>query len=224
MSVDLRNSDKLLTTTRGVRKRLDFDKPVDPALIESAVKVALQAPTAGELYPVEFVVVTDPARRKQMGEIYADAHLPYLDEFDPFALPGLAPDGVEKARRHIDLIRWHTRNVHRAPVHVHVVGKGRYTHEPEQPDFQQASLYGCVLPPAWSLMLALRARGIGSSWCTIHTQEPFRTRTCQLLELPENYSLGVFLPCGYYTGKDFKPAERPAINEVLHWNEWSNSP
>ena len=28
------SADELLTTTRSVRKRLDFDRPVDPVLIE----------------------------------------------------------------------------------------------------------------------------------------------------------------------------------------------
>ena len=45
MSVDLANSDKLLTTTRGVRRRLDFDRPVERSVIEECVDVALQAPT-----------------------------------------------------------------------------------------------------------------------------------------------------------------------------------
>ena len=220
MSVDLVNSDKLLTTTRGVRKRLDFEKTVERAVIEESMAVALQAPSAGDIYPVEFVVVTDPDRRKTMGDIYCDAHLPYLDELDLTALPGLTADDLTKAKGHIDMIRWHTENVYRAPFHVHVVGKGRYGTEPEQPDFQQASFYGCILPPAWSFMLALRARGVGSSWCTIHIQEPFHTRTREVLGLPDDYSLGVFLPCGYYTGKDFKPAQRPAVAEILHWDKW----
>jgi hypothetical protein len=33
---------------------------------------------------------------------------------------------------------------------------------------QQVAFYGSVLPAAWSLMLALRARGLGSTWTTLH--------------------------------------------------------
>ena len=217
MTVDLANSDQLLTTTRAVRKRLDFDIPVGRSLIEQSVEVALQAPSGSDLYPVDFVVVTDPERRKLMGEIYCEAYFPYLDEIQPHFIAKLTGEAAAQFTRHIDMVRWHAENVHRAPVHVRVGGKGRY----EKLDvFEQATFYGCILPPAWSFMLALRARGIGSSWTTIHLKDPYEERMRELLELPKDYTLGVFLPCGYYKGKDFKSAQRPALSEVLHWDKW----
>ena len=84
----------------------------------------------------------------------------------------------------------------------------------------QASFYGCVLPPAWSFMLALRARGVGSLWTTVHLQEPYQERARELLGLPKDYTQAVFLPCGYYKGKDFKPATRPPGTQRTHWETW----
>jgi len=39
------SADDVLTSTRAVRKRLDFDKPVEREVIEECLQIALQAPT-----------------------------------------------------------------------------------------------------------------------------------------------------------------------------------
>ena len=39
-------------------------------------------------------------------------------------------------------------------------------------------------------------------------------------ELPKDYTQAVFLPCGYYKGKDFKPATRPPGTQRTHWETW----
>ena len=40
MEFDLATTDALLTTTRAVRKRLDFDRPVSRAVIEECLEIA----------------------------------------------------------------------------------------------------------------------------------------------------------------------------------------
>ncbi|UGT43328.1 hypothetical protein LTV02_08050 [Nocardia yamanashiensis] len=44
MTLDL-TPDELLSTTRAVRRRLDFSRPVPRGLIEECVDLATQAPT-----------------------------------------------------------------------------------------------------------------------------------------------------------------------------------
>ena len=39
--IDLANADKLLTTTRSVRARLDLARPVEPELIEQCLEIAV---------------------------------------------------------------------------------------------------------------------------------------------------------------------------------------
>ena len=217
MSVDAANTLKLLTTTRAVRRRLDFDRPVERSLIEKCVEAALQAPSAGDVWQVHFSVVTDPERREHMRDIYCQAHFPYLDERQPREMAKLSAEEAAQFARHWDMIRWFTENVHRAPVHVHVSGPDC----PRDADpFTQASFYSCILPPAWSFMLALRAHGVGTNWITIHLRDPHQGRVREMLGLPDDHTLGVFLPCAYYTGEDFKTAQRPGIAEVLHWDQW----
>ena len=213
MTVDLANSDKLLTTTRAVRKRIDFERSVERSVIEESVEVALQAPN---IIPAQFIVVTDPDRRKQMGDLYCEAHLPYLDATQKELTAKMNAEEAAQLGRHWDLARWASENMYRVPVHVHVAGQGL----DDYVGLQHASFYGCILPPAWSFMLALRARGIGSSWTTVHLQDVYKERIQELFELPSGYTLGVFLPCGYYTGEDFKPATRPSVADSLHWEKW----
>src|SRR5579864_7686272 len=62
--------DELLTTTRSVRRRLDFSRPVEPEVIRECLEIALQAPTGGNRQGWHFVVVTDAEKRQALGDIY----------------------------------------------------------------------------------------------------------------------------------------------------------
>jgi len=65
--------DQLLTTTRAVRKRLDFDRPVELSVIRECLEIALQAPSGSNAQGWHFLVVTDPGKRKQIGDVYRRA-------------------------------------------------------------------------------------------------------------------------------------------------------
>ena len=47
--MDIATVDKLLTTTRSVRKRLDLTRAVDPQLVAECLEIAVQAPTGSNL-------------------------------------------------------------------------------------------------------------------------------------------------------------------------------
>ena len=61
--MDLSTVDHLLTTTRCVRKRLDFSGKVEPAIIERCIEIAIQAPTGGNAQNFNFVVVMEADKR-----------------------------------------------------------------------------------------------------------------------------------------------------------------
>ena len=69
MLLDL-DADQLLTTTRAVRKRLDFERPVEDDVIRDCVRIAMQAPSGSNVMTMQFVVVTDAAKRAAIGEVY----------------------------------------------------------------------------------------------------------------------------------------------------------
>ena len=60
----------LLTTTRAVRKRLDFDRPVDDDLIRECLEYAVQAPTGSNSQGWRFLVVTDEEKKAGLADLY----------------------------------------------------------------------------------------------------------------------------------------------------------
>ena len=68
-------------------------------------------------------------------------------------------------------------------------------------------------------MLAARGRGIGTAWTTLHLQ--YEREVAELLGIPyEKYTQVALITVGYFTGEDFKPAERLPLAPIVHWEEW----
>ena len=65
-------ADEVLTTTRSVRKRLDFDKPVARSVVEECLQIALQAPTGSNSQGWQWIVVEDAAKKKALADIYKE--------------------------------------------------------------------------------------------------------------------------------------------------------
>ncbi len=80
-------------------------------------------------------------------------------------------------------------------------------------------MYGSILPATWSLMLALRARGIGSAWTTLHL--PYEFEVGEILGIPKNVTQAALLPIAYFTGGDFRPATRLPAKDRTYWNGWA---
>ncbi len=70
--------DHLLTTTRSVRRRLDFSRPVEPDLIRSCLEIAVQAPTASNNQNWHFLVVSDGQKRKEIAGLYRKSFSAYI--------------------------------------------------------------------------------------------------------------------------------------------------
>ena len=85
--------------------------------------------------------------------------------------------------------------------------------------FTQASAWGSVLPAVWSFLLALRERGLGSSWTTLHL--PNEKEAAELLGIPfDRYTQVGLFPIGYTLGTDFKAASRVEAGRFIHWEQW----
>ena len=67
---DLGQTDRLLSTTRAVRRRLDLDRPVERETILECIRLSQQAPTASNTQKWRWMVVMDAEKRKALGEIY----------------------------------------------------------------------------------------------------------------------------------------------------------
>ena len=208
--------DHLLMTTRSVRKRLDLTRPVEPEVIEQCIEIATQAPTGSNRQGWHFMVVTDPAKRKGIADLYQKAFNVYLrGREQATTAPRANEPSATTQRRVTSSAIYLAQHLHEVPVHIIPCYEGRVETEPA---FAQASFYGSILPAAWSLMLALRARGIGSAWTTLHL--PYEKEAAQLLGIPDHITQSALLPVAYFTGEDFLPAERIPARNVTHWDGW----
>lgn len=217
--MDLTTVDKLLTTTRSVRKRLDLNRPVEPEVIEACLNIAIQAPTGSNAQGWHFLVVTDPAIKTQIGALYRESFKIYAhtrNEQAPRA--GNAKISQEQQMRVTKSAAYLSKHMGEVPVLVIPCIRGRV--ETLGP-MAQAGLYGSILPAAWSFMLALRARGLGTAWTTLHLR--YEKEIAALLGIPDNVTQAALLPVAYFTGEDFRPARRIPAPKVTSWNQWGQA-
>lgn len=207
--------DDLLATTRAVRKRLDFDRPVPRALVEECIDLAFQAPTGSNRQGWSFVIVDDPAKKQAIADLYGKGFDPYVAA----AKPQYA-EGDTRGQRQgavTDSATYLRQNFHRAPYLVIPCMEGRL---PEQSAaFTQAGYWGSILPAFWSFMLAARTRGLGTAWTTLHLA--YEREAADILGIPfDKVTQGGLSPLAYTIGDDFKVAPRLDASTLTHWNSW----
>ena len=71
--------------------------------------------------------------------------------------------------------------------------------------------YGSILPAVWNFQLALRSRGLGSVFTTLHLA--YEREAGELLGIPETVTQAALIPVAYTVGTDFKPAARRPIEQ-----------
>jgi nitroreductase len=212
--MDVASFDHLLTTTRSVRKRLDLKRPVPLHLIEECIEIALQAPTGSNAQGWQFVVVTDETKRAGIAKLYKQAFDAYERRAEWPRYEGEDPRGPQMPRV-IGSARHLADHLHEVPVFVIPCIQGRVERASV---VEQASVYGSILPAAWSFMLVLRSRGLGTAWTTLHLVH--EAQVAKLLGIPEAVTQVALFPVAYFTGKDFRRAQRiPAVKRT-HWNVW----
>ena len=216
--MDLAAADLLLTTTRSVRKRLDLKRPVEPEVLERCIDIALQSPTGSNQQGWHMMVVTDAKKKAGLAELYRNAFAGYR-EMRANEAPLPASDlRAQQMPRVIDSATYLCDHLHEAPVMVIPCIEGRIENAGV---LAQASVYGSILPAVWSFMLALRARGVGSAWTTLHLM--YEQDAAKVLGVPDSVTQTALLPVAYYTGAEFKPAKRLPADHVTHWNTWGKA-
>lgn len=201
--LDLAQFDHLLRTTRSVRRNLDLRRPIERTVLLDCIDNAVQAPTgiAGEFW--RFVVVDEPLLKAQLAELYAEVLMELL-----------AQRGMSMKPTHKALVD----NLPDMPALVFVCAQGRPA---EVSTASEVAFYGSILPAAWSLMLSLRARGIGATWTTLLAARS--NEVADILQMPEDQSPLVMLPIGYTKNAVLKPAPRKQAREVTYFNGWSTT-
>jgi nitroreductase len=201
----LLSPDELLSTTRAVRKRLDLTRPVELRVVEECIELAVQAPTGGNRQGWHFVVVTEPDRKRAIADLYRRSKA----KNDPASTP-------LEHQKMMDASAYLAEHLHEVPVFVIPCLEGRV----ESAAFmRQAVAWGSILPATWSFMLAARARGLGTTWTTLHLD--YEREAAEVLGIPYEQVMQVALiPVAYTVGTDFKPGPRIPMGERVHRDRW----
>jgi len=197
--------DSLLTTTRAVRRRLDFERPVSRALIEECLEIALQAPNGSNRNHWHWLVIDDR-------ELIAAAAALYRASIEQ-QIANPSPEyrdvsGIPRFEQLMGSARYLAENLHRSPALLVPLIDGRT----EGADvFVAASLWASVVPAVWSFMLALRARGLGSCWTTVHLLREREMAALLGIDASRYTQAGLF-PIAYTRGKEFRRASCGSAN------------
>jgi nitroreductase len=208
--IDVAAADELLTTTRAVRRRLDLDRPVPREVILECVAVAQQAPTGSNAQNWAFVVVTDEHLRAQLAELYRSSGEDYLRSARDQATD-------DRSAKVYDSALYLAQNLQRVPVHVIPCVRRRIDGAPL---ISVATAFGSIIPAAWNFVLAARARGLGTTWTTLHLHR--EKEAAELLGIPDDVTQVALLPLAYYTGSEFSRADRPPPQTITHWDRWAD--
>lgn len=194
----------IMFTTRAMR-RLKPD-PVPPELIEKILRAGQAAPNGGNTQQWGFLVVDDPAIKKQVQVYYQRAYEEFAKGFYAQHM-ATQPEGPErdKLERQQAAVVHLTHHLHEVPVWIVVCsggGKGN-----------GASVY----PAVQNMLLAARALGLGSTLTARHMA--FGDEVDAIFGLPEGISSFALLPIGYPEGK-FGPVARKPIEDFVYRNRW----
>ena len=194
--------DEILSTARSVRRKLDFERPIEREVLFDCIDVAVQAPTGINGENWRFVVVDEPEPKARVAKIYSEVLIEIM-----------RMRNMEMKASHKALIE----RLHQIPAMIFVCVDDLPTRESYGSDI---GYYGSILPAAWSLMLALRARDIGATWTSLLSarQEDIR----EILGMPADALHTIMLPVGYTKGAVLRRAERLPAAQITYFNEWGN--
>ena len=207
MDFDLQQADELLSTTRAVRKRLDLERDVPDDLLMRCIELAEQAPSGGDISSRRWLVVRDADIKKQLADLYRAAG------GSGIIANAKGHIGSEHPKQKILESASHLAvNLERVPVLVLATVWGNHDGS------GKPGLFDSVIQSAWSFCLALRARGLGSTWTTMHLKKA--DEVAALLGSPDGVSQIVLLPVAWTIGTDFKPANRRPASEIVWFDRW----
>ena len=211
MEFDLAQTDALLSTTRAVRKRLDFEREVPDDVLLECLQLAVQAPTGSNRQGWRWMVVRDPEKKEALADIYRRIGGAYLAEAAKTA------DAASQTGRVMDSANFLAEKLGEVPVMVIPLIIGRLDDESTN---SAAGLFGSIIPAMWSFQLALRSRGLGSCYTALHLGA--EAESAELLGIPDHLSQAGLLPVAYTLGTDFKPANRPPVEEITYLDTYKN--
>ena len=211
--------DKLLSTTKAVRRRLDLTRSVDPAVITECIALANYAPNASNSQEWRWVVVTDGETRRRAGAQYGKVLEPLVSTM----LANKVAAGDEAGARISRSILYLADHMGEVPVLVFpcydlAAAQERYgwVLSPDRaPAAMRSDQYASIYPAVWSFQLAVRSRGLGSVLTTAHQED--QPAMAEILDIPTTWDQTCMIPVAHVTGGDFTPSRRRPVEETILW-------
>lgn len=199
--IDVDSVDRALTTTRAVRLRLDLERDVDTQIIYDCIDIAEQAPSGGNQGSRRWIVVRDPHVKAQLAELYMESAGQWMIE----ARDKL--EGSDHPQRKVMASAAHLAE-HLAEVPAIVIPTVIGVHDGSG----RPGLFDSVIQSVWSFCVALRARGLGTSWTTAILGKDAELR--DLLGVPDGNTQIAMIPVAWTKGTDFKLAPRFPARDI----------
>ena len=200
MAFPVDDTDRLLSTTRAVRRRLNLERLVPEEVLLDCIDLAEQAPTGGNQASRRWIIIRDPETKSRIADLYREVGGTFLND----AASRLAGTGHHNEHTMVSSA-YLAEHLHEVPALVLVTIYG------EHDSSGRPGLFDSVIQAAWSFCLALRSRGLGSAWTTLHLGAADRVR--ELLGIPAGVTQVVLLPVRYTVGDEFSPAPRRPARE-----------
>ncbi len=210
MDIDPAPVDAVLSTTRAVRRRLDFERPVDNQLLLDCIDLAEQAPSGGNLGSRRWIIVRDQAVKVQLADLYRESALPFMAP----AVERLRGSGHPQERVMTSAL-YLAEHLAEVPAIVIPTIIGRHDGS------SRPGLFDSVIQAAWSFCLALRARGLGSTWVTAALQDEARVK--EILAIPAHMTEIVLLPVAWTKGTTFRRAPRHPAREITYFDRFGTT-
>ena len=198
-----------LYTTRAMR-RVSSD-PVPDDVVRSMLDAAIRSPSGGNTQNWRWLTVTDREVIGRLGELYLQAWDELNATFYKGKKEAAEASGDEVTKRNLNSAQWLADNFGSVPLVVLPYSRD---------DPSGASIY----PAVWSLMLAARGHGIGTTLTNV--LGIFKsTEVAELLGVPleKGWQNAAAIPCGYPLGR-WGLAQRAPVHEVVYEERWGDSP
>jgi nitroreductase len=182
--------------------------PIPVADLNYIVEAATMACSPGNSQPWTFLIIVDQKQREKIAGIYRAIGTKIIKE--QALASGLLDKAMAKVYNDAMIL---VEGLREAPALIMCCLNGR----PGDGGIQQSTYYGSIYPAIQNLMLAARAKGIGSTMTTLHKarEQDFKN----ILGIPDTVETIALIPLGYPQGRWGRPKRKPAC-EVTYWNLW----
>lgn len=201
--------NEALYTTRAMR-RVKPD-PIPGEVVQSMLDAAVRSPSGSNSQNWRWLTVTDRSTMAELARLYVEAWDELNSTLYAGAREAAVARGDETILRVMSSSQWLADNFKDTPLLVLPYHRN---------DPTGASIY----PGIWSLMLAARSHGVGTTLTTVLGM--FRpTEVAELLGVPldKGWQNAAAIPCGYPLGR-WGIAKRAPVHHVVYEEHWGTTP